>query len=172
MNYYPSFDADNLTVVKSTVEVVKPDPSTLPAEAFDDLNGQILTEFFETRKIIAYPSPHTVWTKLQAPQDAQHWTCEQLKSWLLSAHNLKLTAWSLNVVQAAAAEGAQAASAVTVYPPAVVVDTAKLPPLDISKPKAMQALMRAGLGGAVMMKYLGEWEKVIRKHYSTVMLLL
>ena len=49
-----------------------------------------------------------------------------------------------------------------VYPPSDPLDLSKLPALDLSKPKAMMALQQAGLTGALMVKYLAEWDKCKR----------
>lgn len=157
VNYYPSFDADNLIQYKTHTIETKPDPTTLPEEAFGP-DGQIKRECYLKRPSVAYPDPHSVWTKLQAPPGADTWSLQDLKAWLQESHGLRLTAWNLHagfVVE----DDAQRPVSVRVYPPVETIDLSKLPALDLTKPKAMVALQRAGVKGSVMMKYLTEWDK-------------
>ncbi|KAJ1455118.1 hypothetical protein M885DRAFT_497769 [Pelagophyceae sp. CCMP2097] len=154
LNYYPSFDADNLVIFKTRTELVKPDASLLGAEAFGR-DGKILDAFLERRTSVAYPDPHTVWTKLRAPPEAAGWTTRDLKMWLLESHGLKLTAWNLDVFDSSA----EKRTSTRVYPVPAAVDFASLPALNLTKPQAMAALMRGGLRGAAMMRHLAEWEK-------------
>ena len=73
---------------------MKPDASGLPPDAFDD-KGDIKKAFYEVSTSVAYPEGHSVWSKLEPPADAETWTVDVLKDWLLKTHGLKLTAWNL-----------------------------------------------------------------------------
>lgn len=156
-NFYPSFDADNLIEQKSKVVETKPDPSELPPDAFDD-DGNIKPGFTIKRPAIAYPDPHTVWTKLEAPPDAASWSLDQLVAWLRDTHHLTLTAWNLHSGYVLEDDVKRPVST-RVYPPVQALDFTKLPPLDLTKPKAMMHLQRQGVKGGLMMKYLTEWSK-------------
>mmetsp|Transcript_12120 Transcript_12120/g.36413 ORF Transcript_12120/g.36413 Transcript_12120/m.36413 type:complete len:1221 (+) Transcript_12120:148-3810(+) len=159
LNYYPSFDADNL-VTFSTKEVkTKPDASSLPPDAFDQ-RGEVKAEFWDVATQVAYPEKHSVWTKLEAPDGAEHWKLDALRTWLKDAHGLTLTAWNLPCGEVEDPEtGEKKPVSARVYPVPEVVDLSKLPPLDLTKPKAMMALTRAGIRGGATMKYLNEWSK-------------
>ncbi|KAJ8604786.1 hypothetical protein CTAYLR_001047 [Chrysophaeum taylorii] len=157
VNYYPSFDADNLVRRETRVVQTKPDPSTLDEDAFD-ANGDIKPEFYIKRPSVAYPNPHSVWTKLLAPPDAANWKIDQLSSWLRATHDLRLTAWNLHAGYVVEDDVKRPVS-VRVYPPVQTLDLSKLPPLDLSKPKAMVALQKSGIAGALAMKYLAAWDK-------------
>ena len=157
-NYYPSFDADNLVTFKTKETSVKPDASGLPPDAFDD-KGDIKKAFYEVSTSVAYPEGHSVWSKLEPPADAETWTVDVLKDWLLKTHGLKLTAWNLPCGETTDDDGAKRSIAARVFPFVEPVDLAKLPALDLPKGKAMMELTKAGIRGAMTMKYLNEWSK-------------
>ena len=157
LNYYPSFDADNLVTFKTKEVKTKPEASSLPEAAFDD-KGDIKPEFWDVATVVAYPEGHSVWSKIELPDGADKWLVQEFKQWLLEAHALTLTAWNLPCGEVTDADGEKRAVSARVYPAPVAVDLRKLPPLDISKPQAMMALQKAGVGG-LMMKYLSEWSK-------------
>ncbi|KAH8097928.1 ubiquitin activating enzyme [Aureococcus anophagefferens] len=157
-NYYPSFDADNLVTFKTKETSVKPDASGLPPDAFDD-KGDIKKAFYEVSTSVAYPEGHSVWSKLEPPADAETWTVDVLKDWLLKTHGLKLTAWNLPCGETTDDDGGKRSIAARVFPFVEPVDLAKLPALDLPKGKAMMELTKAGIRGAMTMKYLNEWSK-------------
>jgi len=160
VNYYPSFDADNLVRYATRVVETKPDPASLGPEAFGP-DGDVKKEWYEKRPSVAYPDPHSVWTKLEAPDAAVDWKLDQLKAWLLEAHGLKLTAWNLHAGFVADPDDdhKQRPVSVRVYPPVVALDLRNLPDLALSKPRAMMALQQAGIKGALLMSYLAEFDK-------------
>lgn len=160
VNFYPSFDADNLILYKTHSVDIKPDPSTLPEDAFDS-NGQIKKECWTKRTLVAYPDPHSVWTKLEAPPGAISWKLDDLTAWLRDSHGLRLTAWNLHAGFVAEDDHKRPVS-VRVFPPVEALDVSKLPALDMTKPKAMIALQRQGIKGSLLMKYLAEWDKYKR----------
>eukprot|EP00633_Aureoumbra_lagunensis_P004728 CAMPEP_0197315192 /NCGR_PEP_ID=MMETSP0891-20130614/37150_1 /TAXON_ID=44058 ORGANISM="Aureoumbra lagunensis, Strain CCMP1510" /NCGR_SAMPLE_ID=MMETSP0891 /ASSEMBLY_ACC=CAM_ASM_000534 /LENGTH=1066 /DNA_ID=CAMNT_0042804029 /DNA_START=460 /DNA_END=3660 /DNA_ORIENTATION=+ len=160
VNVYPSFDADNLIEHRTTETMIRPDPSTLPEEAFE-ANGSVKREFWTKHTSVAYPNPHSVWTKLPAPEEAAlHWKVTDLADWLSNEHGLKLTAWNLQCGVATDEDGKPRPISTRVYPPIEQLDLNKLPDLTLSKPKAMMYLQQThGLRGSSMMKYLAEWDK-------------
>ena len=85
LNYYPSFDADNLVTFKTKEVRVKPDALSLPPEAFDAA-GEVKPEFWEVSTAVAYPEGHSVWSKLECPDAAERWRLADLKRWLQEAH--------------------------------------------------------------------------------------
>ena len=157
-NYYPSFDADNLVTFKTKETSVKPDATLLPPDAFD-AQGEIKKAFYDVATSVAYPEGHSVWTKLEPPPEAEQWTVDVLRDWLLKSHGLKLTAWNLASGETTDGDGNKRSVATRVFPFVEPVDLRKLPPLDLPKGKAMMELTKAGVRGADTMKYLNEWSK-------------
>jgi len=157
LNYYPSFDADNLVTFKTKDVKTKPDAVSLPEQAFD-AKGDIKPEFYEVTTIVAYPEGHSVWSKIELPEGAADWKVADLKAWLSDEHKLSLTAWNLPCGEVTDSDGEKRAVSARVYPAPVAVDLRKLPSLELSKPQAMMALQKQRVGG-LMMKYLSEWSR-------------
>ena len=158
MNYYPSFDADNLVTFKTKDVKTKPDAVTLPEQAFDE-KGDIKARVLRSEStIVAYPEGHSVWSKIELPAGSADWKVSELKAWLADEHKLTLTAWNLPCGEVDGSDGEKRAVSCRVYPAPVAVDLRKLPSLELSKPQAMMALQKQRVGG-LMMKYLSEWSR-------------
>lgn len=133
---------------------------TLPADAFD-ANGIVKKEYIEIETYAAYPEGHSCWDKLVVPSGSM--TLEGFQKWLMEEHKIKMKNWSFVLGwRREEDEGKEVKQpfSTQIYPPPVVVDASKLPPLTESPGAAMKAIMtNPGIPMAQKQIYNGAWAK-------------
>jgi ubiquitin-activating enzyme E1 len=158
VNTFTSFEAEPPKTFSSGTEVIKPDLTELPPEAFDAA-GAVKPEFFEREDYAAAPEKHSIWDKLRLPEGL---TLKAFKDWLQTEHKLDLKSWEIVLgwkrEEDDAGKEMKCPVTAPVYPPPVVIDTSLLPPLDASQADAMRAITtNPQIPQPQKMKYLGVW---------------
>ena len=155
VNAFTSFTQEHPKKFVTVTERVVPDATDLPAEAFD-AHGKVRDEFIKTEVKRAYPEGHTVWDKLIVRGNM---TLSEFTAFLESEHNLKMTSWDfIYGLKTVEREGKKEKCSVStsVFPPKPVLDYSLLPPLDLTKAKATQELMRCAKAKPLQ-QYIALW---------------
>ncbi|CAD7933453.1 unnamed protein product [Amoebophrya sp. A120] len=157
-NTYTSFEADEPKKLKSGESVEKPDPTSLPKDAFDEA-GKIKEEFFIKEKYAAYPNPHSVWDKLTVPTGGAM-KMKDFMSWLEDDHNLVMTNWAFIIGHKKGGDDGKEKIPVStqVYPFAIALDPKLIPDLTLDQQTAMSNIMKSTtIPQNLKMKYMNEW---------------
>jgi len=158
VNAFTSFTAEEPKKRKTETKKIKPDETTLGAEAFNE-KGEVKEEYFTSERLVAYPEGHSTWDKLVVSGDL---TLDGFKDWLANDHGLTLQGWTfhLGTKKETDKDGKpfQAPKTANIYPPPVVLDPSLLPGLDLSKQQAMMALMKTPAAKPTQ-AYLQLWQK-------------
>eukprot|EP00397_Hematodinium_sp_SG-2012_P001249 GEMP01001250.1.p1 GENE.GEMP01001250.1~~GEMP01001250.1.p1 ORF type:complete len:1203 (-),score=302.19 GEMP01001250.1:1979-5488(-) len=159
VNQYTSFEADPPKVFTSGESVEKPDPNSLPPEAFDEA-GKIKDEYMIREKYRAYPEKHSTWDKLVVPDGKM--TLGEFRAWFESEHRLDLRSWNFIIgwkLQEDEGKEVKAPVSSIIYPPPPVFDLSLLPAAGLSQSDAMKAIMtNPKIPQNLKMKYLTEWK--------------
>jgi hypothetical protein len=158
-NVYVGFDVELPTILQTTSvkTVVSWDPETV--EPKHDMVPRL-----------AYPNPHTIWTKLDVSGSL---TLSQFINWLSSEHHLQLKYW--NFVLGYRREGNDVNDPITMMSVSAPVypimnrplDYSLLPPLDLSLPLATRQLMNTKAAVPVQ-RYVQLWKDLKGQGFTTV----